>query len=135
MPNDAMARTWLRAAEENLDASHALRRDQRYRSAVSRAYYAAHHAVHAALLARGQKSPERGNWRHSELPGELRASLRQSSPSNPQWADYFHSSIQNAYSLRIQADYKPANDVGDEHARESHRVATCLVKYALEVVQ
>lgn len=128
-----MIGAWLHFAEENLDAAGSLRACGKYRSSVSRSYYAAHHAAHAILLANGVTPPLRGNWKHGELPGEIRSAVR-SSGGNAGWADYLHQCLQDAYNLRVQADYKPGQPVMDSHATEARRVAYALFKRAKESV-
>ncbi|MGD9689278.1 MAG: HEPN domain-containing protein [Phycisphaerales bacterium] len=126
-----MVKEWLEFAEENLEAAAGLRGQGKFRSAVSRAYYAAHHAAHALLLMSGVAPPSRGNWKHGELPGEVRAAVR-SRGGNVQWADYLHQCLQVAYNLRVQADYKPGQLVGDVHAAEARRVAFAVAQKARE---
>jgi len=132
------AEIWLRLAGENIEASAVMRARGNFRSAVSRAYYAAHHAAHALLLASGVKAPSpRGNWKHGALPGEVRSSIRNAEgdvSQNARWADYFHQCLQDCYNLRVQADYKPFDTVDDAHARDSLRLARALTRQAQETL-
>ena len=87
-----------------------------WRSACSRAYYAAHNASHAIICHLDPEAiPPRGNFSHGELPGRLRRTLIASGLRMAgQQVELLRVGMRRAYRVRIQADYKPKPEVGPE---------------------
>ena len=109
------------------------------RSSVSRAYYAAFAACHALLshLRPAVDWPKRDNFRHAELPGELRWTLLhylQNRVTSFQ-ADVYRKSLETAYDLRRFGDYKPELKVTPDHAQTALESAFSLLRLAKEVVR
>jgi HEPN domain-containing protein len=108
----ATARQWLEEARRNLHSAVTLASDTQWRSAVSRAYYAAHNGAHAVLCHLDSHYEQaKRSIRHAELPGKVRWELRRW-PDRVWHADLLHHSLVKAYRLRVNADYKPGVAVG-----------------------
>ena len=95
--------TWAEIGLDNLVAGRELYRSGRYRSSVSRFYYAAFHVVTDALEGKfdtetGQETPN-----HKGLPKAIRLNLTQLTP--PQRAEV-GSLMNRLYAARIDADYR-----------------------------
>ena len=95
--------TWEEIGLDNLAAGRELYRSGRYRSSVSRFYYAAFHVVTHALEGKfdtdsGQETPS-----HKGLPKAIRLQL--TNFSEQQRADIVRI-IRCLYDVRIDADYR-----------------------------
>lgn len=127
---------WLIAAEDNLVASIELGNSGRWRSACSRAYYAAHNAGQAvvAALEPGAIS-SRGNLRHGELPWRLHRALAKIERMARPQVEVVRHSLAEAYNARVQADYRPESDIGREHFAIARRAAEQMLRLARRVLQ
>lgn len=127
---------WLIAAEDNLMASIELGNSGRWRSACSRAYYAAYNAGQAIIAALEPKAvPPRGNVRHADLPWELHKALSRIERVSRFQAELVRQSVVDAYNVRVQADYKPQNDLNRDHFAVAHRAAQQALRLARRVLQ
>lgn len=127
---------WLIAAEDNLMASIELGNAGRWRSACSRAYYAAHNAGQAIVAALEPEAiPPRGNVRHGELPRRLRRALARIDRMPQFQIELIRQSMIEAYNVRVQADYKPESDLNRRHFANSRRSAQQVLRLARRVLQ
>lgn len=92
----------------------------RWRSALSRAYYAAYARVTAALanvpgvtFASGREGPT-----HARLPGLVETHL--SHAGDVRWR--VSELVRGLYKARLDADYVPSRDIGAGDAREAVRM-------------
>jgi hypothetical protein len=121
--------TWLLMAKGNESAARILQRSQRYRSAMSRAYYAAFALATHCLLTAGATFGGRTSPPHRDLRGLVRAHLTAGWPAAR--ADALDAALGALYRLRIDADYvdgwRPTN-------RQAKNALVLLesVLYALE---
>ena len=107
--------TWNDLAIENTLAANETFLNSRWRSCVSRAYYAAYSAVTKQLIDQGVTMPKtQQNPKHGMLPNLVTHNLRSlSHPARWQLAD----SITRLYKLRLMADYMPQVSVVERDAR------------------
>lgn len=101
--------TWRDIATENEEAAKELLRAGRFRSAVSRAYYAAYAIVTGKLVEAGAV-PKTGesNPSHKALPLMVEGNL----PGLSAWERRdLKSTTRRLYSTRIDADYRSTTDV------------------------
>jgi uncharacterized protein (UPF0332 family) len=132
------AAAWLASARGSLLAARQLLTSEP-RSASSRAYYASFAAAHAVLLhlRPDVEARPRGHFRHGELPGQLRwtllhkAGLRMTSRQ----ADYYKDALNEAYNIRVRADYEPRSHVSALHAGQAESLAAALVRLAERIVK
>jgi uncharacterized protein (UPF0332 family) len=107
--------TWNDLAQDNSLAANEIFRNGRWRSCVSRAYYAAYSAVTQKLVEHGVTMPKsQQNPKHGSLPnlvGHNLTSLKY--PVRWQLAD----AIEKLYKLRIIADYVPHMWMEERDAR------------------
>jgi len=96
--------SWLDLAQDNLAAAQELLDTGRFRSSVSRSYYAAYCA--AAHLLRGKVSYPRGrgNPAHEVIPSYLESNLGRLSRTSRQQVRTDYSVL---YKARVDADYRP----------------------------
>jgi len=107
--------TWTDLSNDNRSAAYELQQHRRWRSCVSRAYYAIYSAVTKELIQRGVTMPkQRQNPRHELVPGLVRLQLcAVAYPRRNQLAD----AISRLYNLRCDADYVPAVQVDEKESR------------------
>jgi uncharacterized protein (UPF0332 family) len=103
--------TWRDISTDNEEAAKAMLHAGRFRSAVSRAYYAAYAAVIGRLVAAGTVS-ERGPS-HKALPIMVEGNV-------PNLADWQRRDLKAAtrrmYEARLHADYRASIQVGERTA-------------------
>jgi len=111
-----MAITWKTAAEDNYSAASVLFSQRRWRSAISRAYYAVYSLVAHALSAKGIHMPMgREGPSHKRVPVLVERNLQEL--RDVRWR--VSKMVQDMYNYRLGADYRPSDDVGDADARKS----------------
>ena len=66
-----MSDAWADMASDSYQAADELFASGRWRSAISRAYYAGYSIVSARLRETGQTMPDRGNWGHYQIQNLL----------------------------------------------------------------
>jgi len=105
--------TWRDLANDDYGAAGELFRKKRWRSCVSRAYYAAYAAVTDALVRGNITMPAaRANPTHAALPNMIENNLTRVAS---RWK--LSSIVRKLYRLRIMADYDPRRDVERSEAR------------------
>ena len=106
---------WNDLAKDNQTAASKMLRAQRWRSSVSRAYYAAYSAATERLVHHRITMPAgRTNPTHSALPNLIKYNLTSLSyPLRGQMAN----AVKKLYNLRLMADYMPEVVVGETEAR------------------
>ncbi|MBW3539771.1 MAG: HEPN domain-containing protein [Planctomycetes bacterium] len=120
-----MPETWLDVARDARKAASALVVQDRYRSAVARAYFAAFSKVtHELVVTVGLPMPA-----HREGPSHarIRPIIQTSMPHMAQnKRDKLSELIGRLYTLRIDADYKPSSEVGIAEARAAISMMTTV---------
>lgn len=119
---------WNMLAEDSWSAARELFDADRWRSAVSRAYYASFSRATATLHEQGLTPPaDREGWGHRQLPDLLAVHLNRLG-SRQRWELF--GLLTTLYNLRLMADYIPAADVGEHEARTAlglmHPIARLL---------
>jgi uncharacterized protein (UPF0332 family) len=105
--------TWRDLAKDNRTAANELFTVKRYRSCVSRAYYAAYAEITHALLQANVTMPAgRGNPRHGALATNVEGHLTR---VPLRWR--LSAAIRRLYRLRIVADYVPGLALQESEAR------------------
>ena len=113
-----MAEIWLELARDARKAANDLLAQERFRSCVSRAYYAAYSKVTHELAFTAQLPMPPGR----EGPGHkrLRPVIETSMPNlRPDQREKLSELVGRLYVLRIDADYRPSVVVEDREAREA----------------
>jgi uncharacterized protein (UPF0332 family) len=112
-----MAQTWQELATDARKAANVLVTQDRFRSAVSRAYYAYSKVTHELVMTAGLGMPPgRGGPSHARL----RPLIETSMPGLLQPGRVALSRlVGRLYTLRIDADYKPSVQVEAREAREA----------------
>ena len=109
--------TWKNLAKDNRTASYEVLGHSRWRSCVSRAYYAVYSQATAELIRRGVTMPEgRQGPSHRKLADRVGNNLTGISHAL-RWR--LAGIIMKLYQLRISADYVPSDAVGEDEARMS----------------
>ena len=120
--------TWQDISVDSRRAAQDLLDGGRWRSSISRSYYAAYAAVTAELVARNVTFPNgRRNPEHRALPTYIDHNLT----SLPAWARrQLSHSIRRLRAERVDADYMPAASIGRGVAlaalRDANRVLVAL---------
>jgi uncharacterized protein (UPF0332 family) len=113
-----MPGTWIELASDGRKAANVLATEDRYRSCVARAYYAAYSKVTHALIAAAQLPPPPGREGFGHL--RTRQVIVTSMPDMDQTKRHKLSELLGRlYTLRIDADYKPSTLVEAREAREA----------------
>jgi len=103
-------------AKENYGAASSLVEQRRWRSAISRAYYASFALVADSLKDSGVAMPK--DWEgpsHAKVAALICEKLTWL--QDVRWR-VFHW-VKALYALRIDADYKPSLSMGNAHARRA----------------
>ena len=113
-----MAQTWQELATDARKAANVLVTQDRFRSAVSRAYYAAYSKVtHELVMTAGLMMPP---GREGPSHARLRPLIETSMPGLPQPRRVALSRlVGRLHTLRIDANYKPSVQVEAREAREA----------------
>ncbi len=111
-----MPETWLELARDSRKAANMLVTEDRFRSAVARAYYAAYSKVahELAVTAGLAMPPGREGPSHSRIRPVIETSMPNMIQSK---RDKLSELIGRLYTLRIDADYKPSSEVDISEAR------------------
>jgi uncharacterized protein (UPF0332 family) len=123
--------TWQEIARENLVAAKSLSQDARWRSSVSRAYYAAYAAVAGALEGLAQFPEGRHGPSHDRLPQLVMTYLTVFKVYERRKLSV---AARRLYRQRIAADYEPPMRVELEEARIALRDASFIVR-SIEIAQ
>jgi len=111
--------TWREIATESFGSAGLLLQDQRWRSTVSRAYYAVYGRVAEALTDCGMTMPKgREGPSHGGLPEMIVDHLKDL--KDGRWR--LSSLVGTLYRLRLNADYYPSLLVDDSQARSAVRI-------------
>src|SRR2546430_651925 len=107
--------TWTEMAKDNRLAANEARAEQRWRTCVSRAYYAVYSELSELLLRQHVTMPAgRANPRHERLRNMVEANLKQfSHPQRVQLA----GAVRRLYRLRVMADDMPQVAVEHQEAK------------------
>jgi uncharacterized protein (UPF0332 family) len=108
--------TWRDIATENEEAAKDLLRARRYRSAVSRAYYAAYAMITGRLTTSGAVGAGDRNPSHKTLPLMVEGNL--GGLSDWQRRD-LKATTRRLYDMRPDADYRATTHVGKRTAVQS----------------
>lgn len=117
-------------AIDNMEAAQLLLEQHKWRSAVSRAYYAAFSAAHAIGRHAGeQPRPVMGTWKHASITSVLYASLRRLAGAKSPLPWLLVSYLERVRDHRGFADYQPATRLDGQTARdvvhEAAQIASC----------
>lgn len=107
---------WQDMADESYAADSTLVGQRRWRSAISRAYYAAFALVADSLGRNGVTMPR--DWEgpsHAKVAALICEKL--TSLRDARWR-VFHW-VKALYALRLDADYRPSLAIGNAHARRA----------------
>jgi uncharacterized protein (UPF0332 family) len=121
--------TWDDLAQDNTLAANETFDKHRWRTCISRAYYAAYSAVTQQLVAQGVTMPKsQQNPHHASLPNLVAHNLNTlAHPVRLQLA----GAIAKLYNLRIIADYVPQMPVEERDAR----LALGLMEHAFRCIR
>ena len=126
------ADAWAIVGKENLSVAQQLFEHEKWRSCVSRAYYSAMATTHAILILHCRAMPpERGNWSNQSLPVILFDQLKGMHGRSAKWhtaVKMHRNDLNNCWTNRLLADYRPLSHVTGEAAWESLKVARRLRK-------
>ncbi len=112
------------AAKENLESALELQSQQLFRSAGSRAYYAAHNACQG-IVTHLEPDAMTGRWAslsHERLPGQTRHSLGRIGKYK-QLRELLWEDLKASCRVRIAADYRPQEQVECRMISRSMRTA------------
>ncbi len=124
--------TWRETARDSRSAAYELAQNRRWRSCVSRAYYAVYAEATYALLRAGVQMPSsRGNPGHRELPNLVGYRLT-SLPLQKRWA--LSGIISKLRGFRVISDYNPSLNLDETVAKSAMRFMAQAFKI-LEVIQ
>ena len=120
--------TWQEVGQDNFRAAIELYESGRYRSAVSRFYYAVFSVVTDELLRRNAKIDFRDNRAtpsHSQLPNLMERYLTHFSVDRQ---THLRNYVRNVYRDRIGADYSLLR-VDKQSAKETYRATEKVFRY------
>jgi uncharacterized protein (UPF0332 family) len=117
--------TWKEIAQANLVAAKSLAMDARWRSAVSRAYYAAYAAVAGRLEGLASYPDGRFGPSHDLLPQLVLTYLTYLGKFDRRLVA---SAAKRLYRQRIAADYEPPITVELEESRAALRDASLILR-------
>lgn len=96
--------TWRPMAQDSFNAANELMETARWRSVLSRAYFAAYARSVAALVEAGVRMPARGNPSHAGLPDMIRSHLGKLSSAH---RESMAAAVAALYRYRLASDYAP----------------------------
>jgi len=118
--------TWNEISCDNLFAAGEMLRRGRFRSTISRAYYAAFSAATSLLVARGfQFVDGRDAPGHEQLPDLLMNNVGQLSVTRRRRAK---RSLRSLYRARIEADYRLNVTIDRQMARDAVHEASSVLR-------
>jgi len=117
--------TWQQISRENLVAAKSLSQDARWRSAVSRAYYAAYASVCGALEGLATYPKGRFGPSHDLLPKLVMTYVTTVSMWDRR---RIATAAHRLFERRLVADYKPVQQVDGEMARACVQDASVIIK-------
>ena len=122
-----MTTEWMDIAQDAQAAAGLCLRDRRYRSSISRAYYASFSAVTAALHKAGIAAPQgRNAWAHAVLPKLIRDHL--AGRLGRHKTRELNRLIRENYRSRLIADYTSGISSSREAARRCLTNAASIVR-------
>lgn len=101
---------------DSLEAAKKLLAAGRWRSSLSRAYYAVYARVTAELAGKASFAVGREGPSHDDLPDLLFDYLTRLSPRD-RWS--YPRTVAFMYQSRVSADYKPSQTIGEAEARHA----------------
>jgi len=118
-------------AEHSFQASQDAFERKKFRTSVSRAYYALYQSATALMIHVNLVPPEKGNWGHAKLmtmfeDQVIRRILKKR-------AIEYKQACSRSYIARASADYRPSDVVDVMSARETRRWAAMVMKTAEKV--
>ena len=117
--------TWKEISRENLVAAKSLSLDARWRSSVSRSYYAAYASVAGALEGLASYRKGRFGPSHDQLPKLVMTYLTE-------MRFYQRARVvklaRRLYRQRIAADYEPPQRVDSEESRIAVQDASAIIR-------
>jgi len=122
--------TWAEMSRDSLGAAKSLLGESRFRSSVSRAYYAAYTAIAGVLVERGVRFARGWNNPQHEL---LPRYVSNSDAFEPATRQQLNRAIRRLRLRREDADYRPRNPVDRAIALECVRDAASVM-YLLGVL-
>jgi uncharacterized protein (UPF0332 family) len=117
--------TWKEISRENLIAAKSLALDSRWRSSVSRAYYAAYAMVASELEGLAQYPKGRFGPSHDLLPQLVMTYLTEIRIFERRKVS---TAAHRLYIQRINADYKPMEIVAADEARSAIRDSVLILR-------
>jgi uncharacterized protein (UPF0332 family) len=113
-----MNQTWLDLARDARKAANTLVTEDRFRSCVARAYYAAYSKVtHELVVTAGlDMPPNREGPSHARIRPIIETSMPNMTQSK---REKLSELVGRLYTLRVDADYKPSTRVEGVEAREA----------------
>lgn len=113
-----MPENWLDLARAARKSANTLLTEDHFRSAVSRAYYAAYSKVTHELVAIGAlpTPPNREGFSHARIRPVIETSMPNMAQAR---RDKLSELLGRLYTLRIDADYRPSIEVEGTEAREA----------------
>lgn len=117
--------TWLEMSRDNSAAAHSLLVAKRFRSSVSRSYYAAYAGVTHLLGGKVTYPSGRSNPSHESILGHIMNSLPGLAPGQRRTLRTDYSVLLKA---RIDADYKPGLTCDEEVARQARMRSDSILK-------
>lgn len=122
--NEAV-QTWRQMSLDSRAAAKELLVAERFRSSISRAYYAAYCAVTDALAGRITFGYGGNNPTHNELPNLIVSNLSGVSVGE---RHKVRKSVRVLQAMRAEADYVPAVSIGRQEARNALREADRVLR-------
>ena len=126
-----MAETWKNLSTDSYDAALSLLESERWRSAMSRAYYAVYSRAAALLAAQGVTMP--GKYEvphHANIAAMIVDHLTHLGDRG--FRLKIASMVTALYEARVRADYRPSDPVDVRRARTALRLMHELCHYLQE---
>jgi len=119
----ALALLWQNVGDEALAAAQELKDAARFRSSVSRSYYAAYSFLASRLVLHTAVSfsQDRDGPEHGSLPDLITTHLKSDFSRRVLWQ--IRKDVETLYSLRIQADYRPKAAIYERPTLEALKTA------------
>jgi uncharacterized protein (UPF0332 family) len=122
---------WTTVATDNYRAASTLADARNWRSAVSRAYFAAYARASAALVeAKVTMPPTREGPSHRGLPSLINRTLGRLGGGRWRLIGLVHG----LYNLRVAADYRPSVSVESGDARQALRMMADVFQLTKELL-